>query len=115
MSLQLYKAHGDLGLIPARATRAPLGALSCPYSHRDVVRRPYEEPQLHRSFRSFGPNPRGTDNRCSARAADPSSSRDPWTTDYWNPPTTPSEHARQRILAVIVVFTLAAILTQAGW
>jgi hypothetical protein len=37
------------------------------------------------------------------------------TTDYWNPPTSASQHARQRILAVIVAFFLAAILAQAGW
>jgi hypothetical protein len=40
---------------------------------------------------------------------------DALSTDYWNPPTSESQHARQRILTVIVAFVLAAILAQAGW
>jgi hypothetical protein len=40
---------------------------------------------------------------------------DPWSTDYWNPPTTPSQHAPQRILALIVAIVLAALLAPAGW
>jgi hypothetical protein len=52
-------------------------------------------------------------NRIRTEAADP------WcnalTTDSWNPPTSESQHARQRILAVIVAFILAGILAQAGW
>ena len=39
----------------------------------------------------------------------------PVSADYWNPPTSESQHARQRILTVIVAFVLAAILAQAGW
>jgi len=35
-------------------------------------------------------------------------------TDYWNPPTSERQHARQRVLAVIVAFILAAMLAQ-GW
>lgn len=41
--------------------------------------------------------------------------RDPWPMDYWNPPVTRSQHARQRILAVIVALVLAALLAHAGW
>jgi hypothetical protein len=80
-----------------------------------VVGRQYEPPQLHKSFRSFGPNGRGARNRCRANAADSWHWCDSLTTDYWNPPTSESQHARQRILAVIVAFILAAILAQAGW
>jgi hypothetical protein len=36
-------------------------------------------------------------------------------TDYRNPPTSERQHARQRILAVILAFILAAVLAQAGW
>jgi len=35
--------------------------------------------------------------------------------DYWHPPTSESQPARQRILAVIAAFLLAAILAHAGW
>jgi hypothetical protein len=41
--------------------------------------------------------------------------RDPWTTDYWNPPTTRRQHVRQRIVAVVVALVLAALLAHAGW
>jgi hypothetical protein len=77
----------------------------------DVVRIPYEQTQLHRSFRSFGP----VANQCSTKATEPERWRDFLTTDYWNPPTSESEHARQRILALILAFILVAVLTQAGW
>ena len=33
----------------------------------------------------------------------------------WNPPTSESERARQRILAVVVAFILAGFLAQVGW
>jgi hypothetical protein len=115
MPLHLYKTPGVHELLPARATRAPLAALSCTYSGRDVVGRQYEPPQLHRSFRSFGPHDREARNRCSTRAADPWHGCDSLTTDYWNPPTSESQHTRQRIFAVIVAFILAAVLAHAGW
>jgi hypothetical protein len=35
--------------------------------------------------------------------------------DYWNPPVTPGQHARQRIVAVVVAVVLAALLAYAGW
>ena len=105
----LYKTHGVQDVIPAWATRMPLGALSCAYSHRDAARRQAEDPQPHQRFRSFGRNCRGASR--GARAAD----RDPWSTDYWNPPTTESQDTRQRIFAVTVAFILAAILAYAGW
>jgi hypothetical protein len=101
--------------IPGAVTRAPLGSLSCPYSSREVVGRQYEPPKLQRSFRSFGPKAGGARNRCRIKAADPWRWCASLTTDYWNPPTSESQHARQRILAVIVAFALAAILAQAGW
>jgi hypothetical protein len=71
-----------------------------------------EPPEVHRSFRSFGPIER---NQCRAEAVDPRSWCDALSTDYRNPPTSESQHARQRILTVIVAFVLAAILAQAGW
>ena len=58
---------------------------------------------------------RGARKRCRTKAADPRHWCDALTTDYWNPPTSESQHARQRILAVIVAFFLAAMLAQAGW
>jgi hypothetical protein len=54
-------------------------------------------------------------NLMCLKAANPWHWCDTLTTDYWNPPTSESQHARQRILAVIVAFILAAILAQAGW
>jgi hypothetical protein len=115
MPRHLYRTLGDHELIPASATRTPLRALSCPYSSQDVVGRQCEPPQFHRSFRSFGPNDRGAGNRCRAKAADPWHWCDSLTAHYWKPPTSESQHARQRILAVIVAFILAGILAQAGW
>jgi hypothetical protein len=41
--------------------------------------------------------------------------RDPWPMDYWNPPVNRSQHGRQRVLALIVAFGLAALLAHAGW
>ena len=115
MPLHLHKTPGVHELLPGRATRTPLGALSCPYSHWDVTGRQHEESQLHRRFRSFGPNDRAARNRCSTGAADPWHWCDSLTTDYWNPPTSESQHTRQCIFAVIVAFILAVILAQAGW
>lgn len=106
-----YETQGVHDMIPVWATRTPLDALSCPYSHRDAARRQAEGPQLHRRFRSFGPNEPGARGGCGASAAD----RDPWSTDYWNPPATRSQHARQRILALIVAVMLAALLAHVGW
>jgi hypothetical protein len=40
--------------------------------------------------------------------------RDPRPMDYWNPPVTPGQHARQRIVAVVVAVVLAALLAYAG-
>jgi hypothetical protein len=82
MPRHLHKLHGADSLFPARATRAPMGGLSCPYSHLDAV---------------------------------PGRGRDFLATDYCKPPTSESQHARQRVLAVILAFILAAILAQAGW
>jgi hypothetical protein len=95
--------------------RAPLRGLSCPYSSRDAVGRQDEPPQLHRSFGSFGPPERAARHPCHRGAADPWHWCDSLTTYYWNPPTTESQHLRQRILAAIVAFILAAILVQAKW
>jgi hypothetical protein len=111
MPRHLYRAPGNHDFVPASATRAPLRALSCTYSSRDLP----EPPEVHRSFRSFGPIERGARSRCSTKAADPRGWCDALSTDYWNPPTSESQHARQRILTVIVAFVLAAILAQAGW
>jgi hypothetical protein len=80
-----------------------------------VVGRQDEEPPLHTTFRSFGPDDRGASSQGSPEAAGPWHWCDSLATDYWNPPTSASQHARQRILAVIVAFVLAAILAQAGW
>ena len=93
--------------------RAPLSGLSCPYSSRDVAGRECVPPQVHASLRSFGSIERRPQVRTGA--ADPWHCRDVLTTDYWNPPTSQGQHARQRILAVIVAFVLVAILAQAGW
>ena len=93
--------------------RAPLRGLSCPYSSRDVVGGQCAPPQVHghpRSFESIERRPKGR-----TKAADPWHCRDVLATDYWHPPTSQRQHARQRILAVIVAFVLAAILAQAGW
>jgi hypothetical protein len=70
-------------------------------------------PQVHGSLRSFESIKRRPKGR--TEAADPWHCRDVLTTDYWNPPTSQRQHARQRILALIVAFVLAAILAQAGW
>jgi hypothetical protein len=107
----LYRTPGTHELGPGSATRAPLRALSCTYTSRDLA----EPPEVHRSFRSFGPIDRGAPSRSRTRGADPQNRCDPLTTDYSNPPTSEGDHARQRILAVIVAFVLAAILAQAGW
>jgi hypothetical protein len=115
MPRHLYQTPGAHTIIPAGATRAPLRALSCPYGSRGVVGRQDEEPKLHTTFRSFGPDDRGARNQGSPEAAEPWHWCDSLATDYWNPPTSASQHARQRILAVIVAFVLAAILAQAGW
>jgi hypothetical protein len=108
MPRHLYQAPGTHDFVSASATRAPLRALSCPYSSRALA----EPPEVHRSFRSFGPIER---NRCRAEVADPRSWCDALSTDYWNPPTSESQHTRQRFLTVIVAFVLAVILAQAGW
>jgi len=108
-------------LIPGVATRTPLGGLSCPYSSRHVAVPPDEDPSLHDPFRPIGAQgvreDRAGESCADARCgdADPWSWRDSLTTDYWNPPTSESQHTRQRIFAVIVAFILAAILAQAGW
>ena len=111
MPRHLYRAPGDHDfLLPARRERrfAPCPALTAAGAW-------LQPPEVHRSFRSFGPNDRGVRSRCRTKAADPRHWCDALTTDYWNPPTSESQHARQRILAVIVAFVLAAILAQAGW
>ena len=116
---KIPRAHD---LVSGVATRAPLGGLSCPYSSREVAGPADEAPKFDDAFRAVGPQgvrreDRTTDARADARCGD----ADPWhwcdsvTTDYWNPPTSESQHARQRILAVIVAFILAVILAQAGW
>ena len=115
MPRHLYRTPGTHELVPASATRAPLRALSCRYSSQDMVGRQPEPPQVHRGFQSFGPNEPGARNRCRTKAADPRNWCDSLTTDYWNPPTSESQPARQRILTMIVAFVLAAILAQAGW
>lgn len=115
MPPHLYETPGAHELTPSGATRAPLDALSCPYSSKDALGRQYEPPQPHRRLQSFGPKDRGLRSRCRTKAADPRHWCDALTTDYWNPPTSASQHARQRILAVIVALFLAAILAQAGW
>ena len=106
-------------LMPGAATRAPLGSLSCPYSGRDLVGQMDQSPGSHQ--RPLG----GHDARLDDRSGDACANArpghaDPWrwcplTIDYWNPPTSESQHARQRILAVIVASILATILAQAGW
>jgi hypothetical protein len=115
MPLHLNKTPGAHELIPASATRASLGALSCPDSSRDAFGRQDEKPRLHRNFRSFGPHDRGAMYRCCTKAVDHWHWCDSLTTNYWNPPASESHHARQRIFAVIVAFILAAVLTHAGW
>jgi hypothetical protein len=117
----LNKIPGAHALMPGVATRAPLKRLSWPYSSRAVAVSADEHLRCRDAFRSLGTRDarredRGSDSRSDARCGD-----DPWhwreslTTDYWNPPTSESQHARQRILAVVVAFILAAILAQAGW
>jgi hypothetical protein len=100
-------------LIPGVAARAPLGGLSCPYCSRDLAGPADEDPRFHDAFRAVGTRDAKREDRCGD--ADPRHWCDALTTDYWNPPTSESQHARQRILAVIVAFVLAAILAQAGW
>lgn len=104
------------------ATRAPLGDLSCPYSSRDVAGPADEDPRCHDAFRAVGTRDARPEDRSSASCADrrrghahPWHWRGSWVADYWNPPTSVSQHARQRILAAIVAFILAAILAQTGW
>jgi hypothetical protein len=119
MPRMLNKISRGHELIPGAATRAPLGSLSCPYTRRDVVGQVDQGPGSHQ--RPLG----GHDARLDDRSGDAcpkawASHAAPgrWcslTTDYWNPPTSESQHARQRILAVIVAFFLATILAQAGW
>ena len=105
MSRILNKVPGAHDLIPGMAAAAPLEGLSCPHSSRAVGRRDTRRQD------------RISDSCADAQCGD----ADPWhwraslTTDYWNPPTSESQHARQRILAVAVAFILAAILAQAGW
>jgi hypothetical protein len=111
MPRHLYQVPGKHDFVPPSATRAPLRALSCPYSSRDLA----EPLEVHRSFRSFGPIERGARQRCRTVAADPGNWGVALTTDCWNPPRSEGQHARQRILAVIVAFVLAAILAQVGW
>jgi hypothetical protein len=104
-------------LIPGPATKAPLGRLSCPYGSRDPAAEADEDPR-----RAIGTQGAGRQDRTSDSPADaPCGHAEPWdwrdslTTDFWSPPTSESRRARQRILAVIVAFVLAAILAQAGW
>lgn len=113
MSLRLHRIHGPQALFPAWATRAPLAGLSCHYRHRDAVRRPYEEPRPHRSFRAFGPKHRGGTNPSST--ADAGRWCDYLTTDDCHRPTAESQRARPRILGVIIACVLAVILIHAGW
>jgi hypothetical protein len=108
MPSRLHQAPGTYELVPITVVRAPLRGLSCPYSSRAVVRPKCAPPQVHgypRPFESIERRPKGR-----AEAADSWHYRDVLMTDYWTPPTSPSQHARQRILAVIVAFVLAAIL-----
>jgi hypothetical protein len=77
-----------------------------------------EDPRCHAlaavGTRIASPEDRSSDSHAAARCGD----ADPWhwrgslTTDYWNAPTSESRHARQRILAVIVAFILAAVGTR---
>jgi hypothetical protein len=95
MPRHFHQPPGAHARIPASALRAPLRGLSCPDGSRGVV------------GRQDAHDPRST------MGADPWHWCDSLTTDYWNPPTTESQHLRQRILAAIVAFILAAILIQA--
>jgi hypothetical protein len=108
-------------LVPGTATRAPLGGLSCPYSSGVVAGQADQGPRSHHAFRPVGTqDARLEDGSGDACANARRGHADSWhwcaslTTDYWNPPTSESQHARQRILAVIVAFILTAILAQAG-
>jgi hypothetical protein len=118
----LNKSPRAHDLIPDLATRAPLGDLSCPYSSRDVAGPADEDPRCHDAFRAVGTRDARPEDRSSASCADRRGGHaDPWhwrgflLADYWSPPTSESQYARQRILAVIVAFILATLLAQAGW
>ena len=109
-------------LIPGGATTAPIGRLSCPYSSQDVAGPADEDPRCHDGWRTVATRdarPEGRSNDLWAQARCGDADRWHWcgslATDYWNPPTSESQRAQQRILAVIVAFVLAAVLAQAGW
>jgi hypothetical protein len=109
---------GPHEFVPGAATKASLGALSCPFGRRDVVAQADHGPGSRHAVRPIETQDAGPDGRSSdACAKDRHGRAHPrfLTTDYWNPPTSANQRARQRILAVIVAFVLAAVLAQAGW
>ena len=116
---EIRRAHE---LLPGAVTRAPLGSLSCPYSRRDALNQAGPGPGSHHAFRPVGTRAATRDDRDSYACANARPHRaSPWhwcaslRTHCWNPPMSERQHARQRVLAVIVAFVLAAILAQAGW
>ena len=109
---QVPRAH----VLSSGVLRAPLAGLSCPYSKRDVNGPADVYSGFHDAFGALGTQDASSPH-ANARSGDaaPWRWRDSVTTNYWNPPTSERQHARQRILAVIVAFVLAAILAQARW
>ena len=115
MYRQIDRTMGAPRLVPTGATRASLGALSCPYSSRDAAEFGQGTPQPHRRFRSFGPNHRGPCSRVAVAAADRAGWCEGLRTDHGNPPGRARQHARHRILALVVASALAAVLAQLIW
>ncbi len=115
MSRHPYQTPEAHEVLSGAAMRAPLRDLSCPYNDRDVVGHQPEQLLHYGSVRSFARNEREASRRCSGGDADLSTRCHSLAAGYWNPPTTGRQQARQRILAVIVAFMLAAALAHVGW
>src|SRR5690606_40470907 len=111
MYRQIDRTMGAPRLVPTGATRASLGALSCPYSSRDAAEIGQGTPQPHRRFRAFGPNHRGPRSRVAVAAADPAAWCGGLTTDHGSLPSDARQHARHRILALVGASALVAVLT----
>lgn len=115
MSRHPYRAPEAHEVLSGAAMRAPLRGLSCSHRDRDVAGRQPEQPRHHGSVRSFGRDEGEGSWPCSTEDADLWPRGHSLAADYWNPPTTGRQRARQRILAVIVAFLLAAVLAHVGW
>lgn len=117
MSRHLHESPQAFDWFLAGGSKAPLGRLSCPHLDRELAAPAGLASGRGRFARPVGCLPPLAERRTEARRGAGRS----WglggavTTDYWNPPRSAGQYARQRILVVVVGFVLAAVSMQVGW